>query len=118
MSLRTKLRDALPAAIKAQDRGAIAALRSALAAIDNAEAVAAPTPPPPGSSEIAGAVTGLGSTEAVRAELSDDEVDAVVRAEIADRRTAAADYERLGRTEDAARLAAEADVLAAHLATS
>ena len=36
--LRDRLRRALPAAIKAQDRPAVRALRSALAAIDNAEA--------------------------------------------------------------------------------
>jgi hypothetical protein len=89
-----------------------------LAAIDNAEAVAAPPPPAPGSSKLAGAITGLGATEAVRAELPDDQVAAVVRGEIADRRAAAADYERLGRSDDAARLTAEADVLASHLDAS
>jgi Yqey-like protein len=36
--LRDRLRRALPAAMKAQDRPAMSALRSALAAIDNAEA--------------------------------------------------------------------------------
>ena len=36
--LRDRLRRALPAAMKAQDRPAVTALRSALAAIDNAEA--------------------------------------------------------------------------------
>jgi uncharacterized protein len=38
-NVRDRLRRALPAAIKAQDTVAVAALRSALAAIDNAEAV-------------------------------------------------------------------------------
>ena len=37
--LRDRLRRALPVALKAQDRPAVAALRSTLAAIDNAEAV-------------------------------------------------------------------------------
>lgn len=36
--LRERLRGALPAAIKARDAAAVAALRSALAAVDNAEA--------------------------------------------------------------------------------
>ena len=36
--LRDRLRRALPAAMKARDRPAVTALRSALAAIDNAEA--------------------------------------------------------------------------------
>jgi hypothetical protein len=34
---------------------------------------------------------------------------------VADRRATAADYERAGQTDDAARLRAEADVLTAHL---
>jgi uncharacterized protein len=38
-TLRGRLRGALPAAMKARDAAAVAALRSALAAIDNAEAV-------------------------------------------------------------------------------
>src|SRR5256885_6974081 len=37
--LRQRLRDALPAAMKARDRVAVAALRATLGAIDNAEAV-------------------------------------------------------------------------------
>ena len=40
--LRQNLRDALTTAIKSRDRVAVAALRSALAAIDNAEAVDRP----------------------------------------------------------------------------
>lgn len=42
-SVRDRLRRALPAALKARDRLAVAALRSTLAAIDNAEAVDATT---------------------------------------------------------------------------
>jgi hypothetical protein len=37
--MRTSLREGLKAALKARDRVAVAALRSALSAIDNAEAV-------------------------------------------------------------------------------
>ncbi|MFF2391084.1 hypothetical protein [Nocardia sp. NPDC058114] len=38
-SLRERLRAALKTAMKARDLGAVTALRSALAAIDNAEAI-------------------------------------------------------------------------------
>jgi uncharacterized protein YqeY len=43
-SVRERLRGALPAAVKARDTVAVAALRSALAAIDNAEAAHITTP--------------------------------------------------------------------------
>ncbi len=50
------LRLGLTAALKARDRDALAALRTAIAAIDNAEAVSAPdTPPPAISAHITGA---------------------------------------------------------------
>jgi uncharacterized protein YqeY len=113
--LHERLRGALPPALKARDRVAVAALRSALAAIDNAQAVEAP-PAPPFGGVVAGAVTGLGAGEAPRRELSEDDIVAIVRAEVADRLAAAADYERAARFDAAARLTAEAGVLAALLA--
>jgi uncharacterized protein len=115
--LRIRLRRALPPALKARDQAAVAALRSALAAIDNAQAVEAPPAPLTGG-VIAGAVTGLGAGEAQRRELSEGDIAAIVRAEVADRRAAAADYESGGQVDAAARLTAEADVLAAYLAAT
>jgi uncharacterized protein YqeY len=54
-TLRDRLSRALPAAIKARDRLAVTALRSALAAIDNAQAVDAPQASPgAGPSQLAG----------------------------------------------------------------
>jgi hypothetical protein len=44
--IRTRMRRALTAAMKARDQSAVTALRSALAAIDNAEAVDPATTPP------------------------------------------------------------------------
>ena len=44
------------------------------------------------------------------------DIAAIVRADVADRRVAATDYERAGQVDAAARLTAEADVLAAYLA--
>jgi uncharacterized protein YqeY len=113
--LRDRLRAALPPAMKARDRDAVAALRSALAAIENAEAVAPPAPAPLRDGVIPGATAGLGSGEAVRVDLSEDRVAAIVRGEVDERRSAAADYARAGQDDRAARLTAEADVLAAHL---
>ena len=99
-TLRGRLRGALPAAMKARDGAAVAALRAALAAIDNAEAVEpAPgrSPAAAGHADLAGPVAGLGA------------------AEVADRRAAADAYERAGQAERAGRLRAEADVLSSHL---
>jgi uncharacterized protein len=113
--LRDRLRAALPPAMKARDRDAVAALRSALAAIENAEAVAPPPPARLQEGVIAGATAGLGSGEAGRVDLSEDEVAAIVRAEVDERRAAAGDYALAGQSERAARPTAEADVLAGHL---
>lgn len=113
--LRVRLRRALPLAMKARDQAAVTALRSALAAIENAEAVAPSGPPGQSSGVIAGAATGLGAGEAARRELSEQQIFGIVQAEVTDRRTTAGAYERAGQVHEAARLRAEADVLAAHL---
>ncbi|MBX5440201.1 MAG: hypothetical protein IRZ32_01595 [Solirubrobacteraceae bacterium] len=117
--LRARLRAALLAARRARDPVAAGALRTALAAIENAEAVA----PPPrraddgsGGSRIAGTAGPLGAGEAPRAELSEDEARAIVVAEVEERRAAAAGYEARGEAGRAARLRSEADVLAGQLA--
>ncbi|WP_051179065.1 hypothetical protein [Nocardia concava] len=111
--LRDRLRAALPAAMKSRDRPATAALRSALGAIDNAEAV-------DGSEVRAGAIessaVGLGAAERARRDLTEAEIAAIVRAEIDERLTAAKEYESLASGADrAATLRAEAAALAAHL---
>jgi hypothetical protein len=112
--MRTALRRDLTAAIKAKDRVAITALRSALAAIENAEAppIDAATPAAVGNDHLAGALLGVGAGEIDRHELTDTELSAIVEKEIHDRTVVAAEYENLGRDERAARLRAEADVLA------
>jgi uncharacterized protein YqeY len=106
------LRRALTTALKARDAVAVSALRSALAAIENAGAVDGSQVPPPGSGPIAGAVDGLGAAEVGRRPV---DVGAVVAAEVEQRREAAREYAALGRSDRADRLHAEADVLAAHL---
>jgi uncharacterized protein YqeY len=112
--LRQRLRDALPAALKARDRVAVAALRSALAAIGNAEAIDA-TPAPPGALAIERSAVGVGAADAARRVLSDSQVEDIVRAEIAEREAAARQYDTAGSAERAARLRAEAATLNAYL---
>ena len=104
--MRQTLREALTSAIKARDTVAVAALRSALAAIDGAEAVdVGPAGPVVASHpDVAGSVGGLGSADVPRRVLTDDDVVRLVRAEVAERRTAAAEYDRLGRGDRADRL--------------
>ena len=107
MELRDQLESSLQSAIKARDRVTITALRSALGAIDNASAVEPARAWPPR--------LGVGAGEAVRRVLSMEEVVAILHAEIAERTTAADEFERLRRPAESARLRAEARVLRAHL---
>jgi uncharacterized protein YqeY len=117
--VQSRLSRALRDALRGRDQAAISALRSALAAIANAEAVdpagrpAAAT----GSAHFAGAAAGPGATEAARKELTETAVQDIVRAEIADRQTAIGQYRRGGHAERADRLRAEITVLEAVLAT-
>ncbi len=110
--LQDRLRAALVAAMKARDVVAIAALRSALSAIDNAEAVVGITPALSGHSPIAGAVSGLGAAEVPRKLLTEHDIAAVVLAEVDERLAAASEYEAAGRADASSRLRAEAAVLA------
>lgn len=110
MGLRDRLRQDLPPALKARDVVAARALRSAISAIENAEAVDAAALRPAGGA-IAGAVLGLGAGEVARRVLSEPQVVEIVRGEISARATAAAQYASLGRGKEAAGLRAEAAVL-------
>ena len=113
-----RLRLALRSAMKARDTLATSALRSALAAIGNAEAISpgAAQGQPTADAHVAGSVPGLGAAEAGRRLLSGDEVAAIVAAEAAERRTAAGHYEASGNAGRAARLLREAEVIEAALA--
>ncbi|MBO0771199.1 MAG: hypothetical protein J2P35_07070 [Actinobacteria bacterium] len=116
--IRLRLAGELRKAVAARDLIAVSALRSALAAIDNAGAVPLSPGPAAGTSSphVAGAAAGLGAGEAERRRLSDSDAAEIVRAEAADRRAVAGDYDRSGHTERAWRLRREADVLEAALA--
>ncbi|MFL6056537.1 MAG: GatB/YqeY domain-containing protein [Actinoallomurus sp.] len=112
--LRQRLREALRAAMKTGDRTAVAALRSTLAAIDNAEAVDGPASAH-GGLAIEQSPVGVGAADVERRVLTEEQVAGIVRAEVAEREAAARDYERAGRPERAERLRSEAAVLSAHL---
>ena len=121
--LRAALEAALRAALGARDLAAAAALRSALAAIANAEAVSgdavhAVPVPRPGTSRIAMASAGLGSTEVPRRVLDEATIRDIVTAEITERRQAADQYAAAGHVRYSDRLKAEADVLRAVLAAT
>jgi uncharacterized protein len=114
---RQRLQLALREARGARDTVATSALRSALAAIDNASAVpAAPAPAAgtgggTGGPHFAGTVAGLGAGEAERRRLTEAEAAQIVRAEVTGRQAAARDYDRTGHASQAGRLRAEAQVL-------
>ena len=115
--MTVRLRAALTAALRAADSTATAALRSALAAIANAEAV----PVTDGrtalasSQHIAGAAVGPAAAEAARRVLSEAQIEQIVAGEIADRQSAAVQYDELGRPDRAQRLRQEAAVLSSLL---
>ncbi|MGW4489070.1 GatB/YqeY domain-containing protein [Amycolatopsis sp. NPDC004368] len=115
--MRASLRAGLKTALKNRDRVATTALRAALAAIDNAEAVPVDQPlsTASGTEHVVGAALGVGAAEAARRELSDADVRAIVENEVVERATAAAEYAGLGRAEAAERLQAEAEVLTSYL---
>lgn len=110
MSLRLRMRQALPEAMRARDKVRVNALRTTLAALDNAEAVAVDEADLRGGALECSPV-GAGTTEAVRRELSEPDVVGVVRAEVAERLEAAAQLTTPAHADRAARLRAEAAVL-------
>ena len=115
-ALRHALRRDLAMAMKARQPDAVAALRAAIAAIDNAEAVPAPEARQAAtSSHIAGARAGLGAAEAARRDLSDSEQRAILRDQITGYTAEADRYEALGQPDAAARLRTQARLLSAYL---
>ena len=115
-AIRDRLHQALREAMRAQDSVATSALRSAMAALDNAGAVPpGPVPAAGGGPHFAGAVAGLGAAEVPRRGLAAGEVEQILRAEIAEREAAAAGYEGAGHDEQARRLRQETRILASVL---
>jgi uncharacterized protein YqeY len=110
-ALTERLHTARTDAMRRRDRAATSALRTALSAIANAEAVDASVAPRHDSTSIAGAVTGVGAAEVARRELTFTQVVAIVHAEIDDLRASADEYDGLGQDEQAAELRAGADAV-------
>jgi hypothetical protein len=116
-ALRDALRRGLTAALKARDAEALAALRTAIAAIDNAEAIATTdTRRAATSAAIAGAGSGVGSTEAVRRSLSVGRLRDIVREQITEYAREADRYDALGQPDAADRLRHRARILASQVA--
>jgi uncharacterized protein len=115
--IQSRLRRALAAALRARDQVAVAALRTALSALANAEAVPEPASAtqPAASAHVAGAATGLGAAEARRRQLSEAEAQRIISLEVRDRLSAAEQYDSAGHADRAARLRREAAVLTAAL---
>ncbi len=111
--MRERLQAALTVAMRARDVVAVSALRTALGAIANAEAVqVGPTDAAAlFDGPIAGAVAGLGAGDVPRRALSEDDVREIVRRHVSERRELAAEFERAGRRDQGERLRAEADAL-------
>jgi uncharacterized protein YqeY len=101
--------------MKARDRVTVGVLRSTLAAIENAEAVA---PAEVKGLAIEQTPLGVGAAEAERRILSADDVARIVRDEIASREDAAADYDRVGHADRAVQLRDEARLLGDFLSAS
>jgi uncharacterized protein YqeY len=111
--VRVRLAEALRVAIRERDRVAVAALRSALAALANAEAVPVETMPAAGAAELA--AVGSGAADAPRRDLGEALERQLVAVEAEERESAATRLDEHGQHEQAARLRAEAEVLRGHL---
>jgi uncharacterized protein len=113
--VQTRLTQALRAALRDRDQAATAALRSALSAIANAEAVDPRAQPAPtaASEHLAGATAGRRAAEVARKELTEAAKLDIVSAEITDREAAIRQYLAGGHAGAADRLRAEIAVLAA-----
>lgn len=114
--LRSHLRRQLSAAVRDRDRIAVGALREAIAALDNAEAVEPGHDVPTQVSEhVAGGVVGLGAAEVERRILDAESQRSIVRAEIEARLAAATTYAEHGQSARAAEPRLGADALLAVL---
>ncbi|OCB09106.1 glutamyl-tRNA amidotransferase [Mycolicibacterium porcinum] len=104
---RDRLRESLLAARKSRDTVSVTAIRSALSAIDNAETPQADQTDTRIGGAIAGAVSGVGSTEVARRVLSDAEIRSLIQAEVDERASAADQFDAAGHPKRAAGLRQE-----------
>jgi uncharacterized protein YqeY len=108
MQLREQMKRDLVQAMKARQTATVATLRSALAAIDNAEAV-----PVDETTPIIPFVTQR--PDVPRKVLSDADIQEILQKEVDERNAASAEYARLGQSTEAERLQASAALIANYL---
>ena len=103
--------------MRARDVSRVDALRVVTAALQNAEAADVDGSPADaaGSRHFAGAAAGLGSTEAPRRTLREADILRIIEVQIAELVEGARIREGLDRTDEAARLRRQADVLSEYL---
>lgn len=109
VAIRARLRSDLLSSMKSKDAVAISVLRSLLAALDNASAV------PMDSTHVP--MFGR-SGDVPRKVLSAVDCEGIVTEEISSRSVAVAEYVRLGRDTEAARLRAEIAVVERYLSSA
>jgi hypothetical protein len=108
---RDRLRQGLMSARKARDTPRVVALRSALSAIDNAEAPHVTAVAAYAAGPFAASVPGLGATEVARLELADTEIRHLIESDIDERLSAADQFVAAGYHVRAADLRSQAAVL-------
>ncbi len=114
--LYERLRADLRAAMKAGHAEAVSALRTLIAALDNAGAVAAPSEQvEPQGEHVAGAASGVGATEVPRRELTSTAILDIIGEQVRERLEQAEAYEAVGEHAAASRLGREAEVLHRYL---
>ncbi len=105
-ALKERLRADLKTAMRERNPAEVSLFRNLIAVIDNAEAV-----PIEGLEERLRLQSFGFIGKVTRRELDPAELDALLFAEVRSRLSAATDYERHGRSEDAARLRREAGLI-------
>lgn len=111
--LRDTLCERLESAVRARDRQTVEALRSVIAALENAEAVpvASHGSPVAMSKHVAGAAVGVGAGEVPRRVLSREDERALVAREVAELRSSAATLAEAGRHERSEKLIRRAETV-------
>lgn len=110
-SLQQHLRDLLREVMRAGDRPLVAAVRTVLGELANAEAVDASDTLPAGNTHFAGSQAGLAATETPRRDLDPIEQQGILRAEVAELRASAELNDGAGRKAQATDLRRAADRL-------
>lgn len=118
-TVRQRLQADLREAMKARDKAKVDLLRGLISAIDNAGAVALDAPEVRDHATTKGysqhVVTGAGKSEVTRKTLNADDLAALFKREVAERRTAADDIERHGRHAEAEALRMGAVLIESYL---